>query len=233
MLATQALDLWALLGVCILGAMSPGPSLIVMLGITAHDGTRAAIFAAWAHALGVGMWAALTLGGWSAISRYTPWATTVISLAGALYLIYLAYLTIQGDGRALEEPEERGTAPHHDEASRGEAPSAEAQLNTKGLIRRAMPGLVIAVSNPKLMIFFTAIYTQVLPSSPSRGDQVVACLTPMIIDGAWYTLVAVSAARWGVIDLLTHYKRAVNYLSAALFISIAAHTAFETISASG
>lgn len=225
MLATQALDLWALFGVCVLGAMSPGPSLIVMLRITAHDGTRAAIFAAWAHALGVGMWAALTLGGWSAISRYAPWATTLISLAGALYLIYLAYLTIQ--------PEERRVALHHDEPLRDDAPIAEVQLNTRGLIHRAMPGLVIAVSNPKLMIFFTAIYTQVLPSAPSHGDQAIACLTPMIIDGAWYTLVAVSAARWGVIDLLTRYRRAVNYLSAALFVSIAAHTVFEVISASG
>lgn len=222
----ESLELSQLVGVCLLGALSPGPSLLVILGLMARYGARVAILAAWAHAFGVGIWALITLSGWSAISNYAPWATATISTAGALYLIYLAWTFMRREAQLFTESsglEETEHAP--------EAPLATSRITLTETIKRASPGLMIALSNPKLMIFFTAIYTQVLPQRPSETERFVACITPLLIDGAWYSAVALGASRWGLLSYLSRHERAVRYLTAALFLMIAAQTAREILSA--
>ena len=91
MSAQASLDLWTLAGICLLGAMTPGPSVVVILGVATRSGARAAVLASWTHALGVALWAFLTLYGWRLIVTHAPWAAQTISLLGAGYLIYLAY----------------------------------------------------------------------------------------------------------------------------------------------
>nr|WP_315981148.1 LysE family transporter [Aliamphritea spongicola] len=54
----------SLVAVCCLGAMSPGPSLAVVLRHALSNSTRHAVVAALSHAIGVAMWAMLTIWGW-------------------------------------------------------------------------------------------------------------------------------------------------------------------------
>ena len=54
-----AVNDWLLLiGVCALGAMTPGASLAVVTRHTLHGGHRAGAIAGVTHALGIGIWAA-------------------------------------------------------------------------------------------------------------------------------------------------------------------------------
>ncbi|HKI74867.1 MAG TPA: LysE family transporter, partial [Pseudomonadales bacterium] len=57
--------------VCALGAMSPGPSLAVVIRNTVSNGGREGVATAWAHAVGVGLYALATTFGLAAlIIRY-------------------------------------------------------------------------------------------------------------------------------------------------------------------
>src|SRR6056297_690961 len=62
------LSLWfSLAAVCAMGAMSPGPSLALVLRHTLGGGRLPGIAAALAHALGVGFYALLTVWGLGAL----------------------------------------------------------------------------------------------------------------------------------------------------------------------
>ena len=82
------LNLYTLTLVCLLGAMSPGPSLAVILGIAAQSGPSSAALASWAHAIGVGVWATLSLSGWSYLLTRAPEIAQWLTLIASLYLMH-------------------------------------------------------------------------------------------------------------------------------------------------
>ena len=74
-----------------LGLLSPGPSVLAILGIALAHGRRPAV----AMALGVGMgstcWALLTVVGLSALIAVSANALIIIKIIGGFYLLWLAY----------------------------------------------------------------------------------------------------------------------------------------------
>ena len=213
-----SLDLWTLAGICLLGAMTPGPSVVVILGVATRSGARAAILASWTHALGVALWAFLTLYGWRLIVHHTPWAAQTISLLGAGYLLYLAY-------QMWSEARHIGPQSSHDQQTLDH--DIEKKTPSSGLFRDGFAGFVIAMSNPKLILFFTAIYTQVLPLNPSPRDQILALMTPTIIDGAWYSFAVMIASRFGLLSFLEIHKVKTLYVTSSLLLMISIHTLHE------
>ncbi|MDA9347799.1 LysE family translocator, partial [Porticoccaceae bacterium] len=66
---------------CLLGAMSPGPSLAVIVGVILNQGRLAGMISALAHGLAIGAFALLTaLGLVVLLSRYTA-AFNLLQLA--------------------------------------------------------------------------------------------------------------------------------------------------------
>ena len=84
-------SLWlSLAAVCAMGAMSPGPSLALVLRHTLGGGRLPGVSAALAHALGVGLYALLTVWGLGALIVRFPMLFQAITWAGAAYLAWLA-----------------------------------------------------------------------------------------------------------------------------------------------
>lgn len=86
----MSLMVWmSLLLICVLGAMSPGPSLAVVLRQTVSNGRGHGILAGCSHSLGVGLWAAMTVWGLGLlVNDYEP-LYRLITWLGAAYLIWL------------------------------------------------------------------------------------------------------------------------------------------------
>src|SRR5690625_4920154 len=80
---------FAVIGLCLMGAMSPGPSLALVLKHTLHAGRRQGMVAGFAHGLGVGMHALAAMLGIAAIITTSPTLFTLIQWAGAAFLAYL------------------------------------------------------------------------------------------------------------------------------------------------
>ena len=214
--AQASLDLWTLASICLLGAMSPGPSIVVILGVATRGGVRAALLASWTHALGVALWALLTLYGWRLVVTHTPWAAQTISLMGSGYLIYLAYQMWSEAHRGLPQPDHVVHADHNLDVTK-----------KTSIVHDGIAGFVIAISNPKLILFFTAIYTQVLPITPSPQDQVLALVIPTVIDGSWYSFAVVMASRFGLLSFLETHKVKTLYITSILLVFISLHTLNE------
>lgn len=167
-------DWLTLASVCALGAVSPGPSLLVVLRATMSGGWSTGIATSWAHAFGVGVYALLVALGLGATIAAVPSLEWVLKLGGVGFLLYLAFRSLRSKGGAVPEPdgETRSTGPRD--------------------------GFFIALLNPKILIWFLALFSQfVLPES-TTVERLWMGTVALVIDGLWYSVV-VSAVSFGPI----------------------------------
>ena len=168
----MTLTAWfSLVVVCMMGAMSPGPSLVVVLKHTMSGGMKNGMLAALSHGVGVGLYAAASLLGLGTLMAQFPTVYQVLVYLGAGYLAYLGLKIL------LAKP------------SNDELQIQKSELSaTKAL----QDGFAIAFLNPKLAIFFLALFSQFIdPQNLTLSIGIIMCLTVFVIDTGWYLLVAV------------------------------------------
>lgn len=160
--------------VCALGAMSPGPSLAVVVRNTLGNSRVHGLATAWAHASGIGFYALLTtLGLAVVVERYRP-LYLALAVLGALYLVYLGVGALRAGGTVRLEPGER---------------------RHRAVAGAAREGFFIAFLNPKIAVFFLAVFSQFIHRGMSLGQHLGLSGTAAVIDGLWYSLVAVALSR--------------------------------------
>jgi len=186
--------------ICILGAMSPGPSLAVVLRNTLAAGRSEGVKTALAHGAGVGIYAFAAAAGLAVVITSTPVLFLIIQWLGAFFLAYLGVKSLVGH-TALQESIE-----------------AEAVTQVNGL----RSGFLTAFLNPKLAIFFAALFSQFVSAQAGLGEKFLMALTAAVIDAGWYLFVALSLSHSRVLCLL---RRKTDLLNKAfgivlLFLSV-------------
>src|SRR6266850_692224 len=167
-----------LLGAVLIGAVSPGPSFVLIartaIAVSRLDGLAAAL----GMGLGAALFAAAALLGLQALLTNVPSVYLGLKGFGALYLLYLAVRLWKG------APEPIVLSP----ASSG-FPTTPA--------RSFFLGLATQVSNPKTAIVYASIFAALLPAGQSASSALAIVFMIFAMETGWYALVAVafSAAR--------------------------------------
>ena len=162
---------FSLVLVCMMGAMSPGPSLAVVLKHTMSGGMKNGMLAALSHGVGVGLYAAASLLGLGTLMAQFPTVYQVLVYLGAGYLAYLGLKILLAK-------------PNNDEL--------QVQKSEVSATKALQDGFAIAFLNPKLAIFFLALFSQFIdPQNLTLSIGIIMCLTVFVIDTGWYLLVAV------------------------------------------
>ena len=167
----MVLSVWLSLAlVCMMGAMSPGPSLAVVLKHTLSGGMRNGMLAALSHGVGVGLYAAASLLGLGALMVQFPNVYQLLVYLGAAYLAYLGIKIL------LAKPSNN---------------ELQVQKSEVSALKALQDGFAIAFLNPKLAIFFLALFSQFIdPQNLTLSIGIIMCLTVFVIDTGWYLLVA-------------------------------------------
>jgi len=162
-------------GICLMGAMSPGLSLAMVLRHTLTGGRRNGCIVAITHGVGVGFYAFACISGLAFVITTSPGLFRAFQWAGAGYLVWLGIHGLL----AKTTPE-------------GQAPIAPP---TSSAVR---DGLMIVVLNPNVAVFFIALFSQVIGPETSLATRSGYALTACFIDMAWYSAVAwlFSSPRW-------------------------------------
>ena len=166
----------ALSFVCAMGAMSPGPSLAVILRNTISGGRLQGVMTGVGHGLGFGMYALLAVTGLSALLIAHESFFLFLQWSGALVLLWLSYdmLTyIPSDG--------------NDDHSID---------NRRGFIE----GFLISFLNPKILVFLVAVFSQFIDPQMSQSEKLLIAILAGLIDTTWYVLVAAILAGTPLID---------------------------------
>ena len=86
-----------------MGAISPGPSLAVILRVTLSQSSYHGAVAALAHGFGIGLWALFTMQGLAILMIHYPYAFHVMAMLGGLYLAWLGIKALRFAGQGSQE----------------------------------------------------------------------------------------------------------------------------------
>ncbi|MBQ0756601.1 MAG: LysE family translocator [Amphritea sp.] len=198
----MTLTAWlSLLAICCLGAMSPGPSLAVVLKQTVGNSRSHGLAASWFHAVGVGLWAFATISGLAILVAESEIAFKAITWLGAGYLAWIGVKAIRaGKGSTFT-------------VKSGE----KASILTAGI-----EGATISILNPKLAIFFIALFSQFVSPDATLADQLIMTATAALVDGLWYSIVTLLLSHGPILKTLQDRSQLVNRLTGGILIGLAA-----------
>jgi|TARA_B110000908_G_scaffold40684_1_gene49354 threonine/homoserine/homoserine lactone efflux protein len=190
---------FSLLAICCLGAMSPGPSLAVVLRHTISNGRAHGMVTAISHAAGVAIWALLTVWGLAVLVVEWPLVYQLLTYAGALYLMWMGIKALRS----------KGAGPMHVEPVK--APISEA----------ARDGLMVSLLNPKLAFFFIALFSQFVSAELVLADKLIMMGTASVIDAGWYIIVALALSHSQVLEKLQSKSATIDKISGVILLGLA------------
>ena len=172
-----------------LGAISPGPSLLMVIRNTIVGGRRRAVMCAVGHGIGFGLYAGIAIFGLIVLLEEAPGVFLGLQLIGIALLFWYGWLMWQ---HADDE---------HEQTFEGEA-------------RGFLEGFSIAFFNPKIALFLVAVLAQVLDAGMTLSTKLVIGFIGMAIDMAWYVLVAVFLTGTPLLEWLRNNGMLVNRTTA-------------------
>lgn len=184
-----------LAGICITGAMSPGPSLALVLARTVSGGRRAGALAAVGHGIGVGIYAGLAVGGVAVVLTASPLLVVGMQLAGAGFLAWMGVGLLRSDGATAESDGSKGNA--------------------------FTDGFALAFLNPKIAVFFLALFSQLADPNATAVEKIGMGLMAGVIDTGWYMLVALALGGPKLTAWLADRSRMLHRLMGVLLIGLA------------
>jgi threonine/homoserine/homoserine lactone efflux protein len=200
---------WTLfLAVAAAAVLSPGPAMLAILGQALQRGAMAALPVVLGNVVGAVLLMAASVLGLAALLAAVPHGLSALRWAGAGYLAWLGV-------RALRTPDGASVT----------ADSAPAKLSAG--VRR---GVLIALSNPKAILFFGAVLPQFVdPGRPAAPQFALLAAT-----FAGMELVVTSGVVLGAQVLAPALRRPaaarrVNQAGGAVMLAAAALLAFEPV----
>jgi len=165
------LAIFAIVGALLVGAMSPGPSFILIVQTSAASSRKNGLSMALGLGVGSAIFGLFALLGLQALFEKVEILYWSFKLLGGCYLLYLAYNIWKGASGSLAIDEESKSAKH-------------------ALHRSFLLGLTTQLSNPKTAIVFASVFATFLNSSLSLWEASVLISLIFLSETLWYGLVA-------------------------------------------
>lgn len=157
-------------------ALTPGPDVLLVIATAAKSGFKSAFKLVLGFATGCVFHTLLMVAGVTVLIAKTGWAIQVITVLGACYLMYLAYQTWR----------------HRSDQLKVDEVVAEPDF---------MRGVIMNISNPKVLLFFLALFPQFANLSEPGAESrllvlgLIFALVTVVVFGAlaWLTAKSLSA----------------------------------------
>ena len=165
---------------CAVVVLIPGPSVLFTVGRALSLGRRGALLTVAGNSIGVYVQVVFVARGLGAVVSRSATAYTAVKIAGALYLMWLGVQAIRHRHSWAE--------------SRSDA------ISPRGSWRVLRQGLVVGVTNPKMIVFLTAVLPQFTDDRSPVATQILALggvvvAIALACDSMW-ALAAGTARTW-------------------------------------
>ena len=204
-------ELWLLLALTLLaGAASPGPSLALVIRTSLAHGRSGGVLVGLAHGIGVWLYALAVVLGVATLLVGNQWLLSSFQIAGIVFLAYLGSMMLRGGVAAsrVNEPTEQ-------------PPAGSSEIEHRPAISYLRDGFLIVFLNPKIVVFFLAIFSQFLNAEQTLATQLTAASLAGIIDAIWYVLVALVVSSAAIADRLQRYSGPIDILFGLLLLAVA------------
>ena len=168
---------------------------------TMLGGHKAGLATAISHGFGVGLYAAIAVTGIGLVIVQSPFIFQTIQYAGAAFLLYLAFNALKSNGSNID--------------------LEVAQGQKKKGINGWREGFLLAFLNPKLAIFFLALFSQFVDVNASMSHKLIMIMTVGGLDAIWYSLVVLGLSRGPVLAKLKENSRFIDKFTGVVLILLA------------
>jgi threonine/homoserine/homoserine lactone efflux protein len=191
--------------VALVVTVTPGPATATIIRVAATGGRRAALGAILGNSTGVLLWAVLSALGISALVLASEIAFTALKLGGAAVLVWFGV-------RAL---------------LRRRAGSPEPAAPGRRVGGGYRTGLLTSVANPKLAVFFVALFPQFLdPGSAILPAALAMAGVITALDLVWYSALAYAVDR-ARSALRPRFQRVMERCTGAVMVALGVRLVFE------
>ena len=191
--------------ICIVGAMSPGPSMALIIRNSIKYGRMSGLLSSIGHARGIGIYAAISVVGLQLILINNIFIFNTIQFCGSVFLLILGILFLRNSQEKLSIDDD------------------QKKLNS------FFQGFEISILNPKILIWFAAIFSQFIDVSSTTMTKFIMVLMASSIDGVWYIIVTIIVTGFGLKQLLVNNTKTIQYISGIILIFISLFILYKTL----
>jgi RhtB (resistance to homoserine/threonine) family protein len=197
---------WEFVPVAIIVTLTPGAGTAMIVRNALRGGARAGLLTIVGNSIGVVAWALLSVLGISALVAASEAAFVALKVVGGAVLVWMGIGSLRRARAGLPEPDE---------------PAA-----TRRPLRE---GLITSLANPKLAVFFVALFPQfvddrahVLPTTLAMASLIVA------FDVVWYGMLSLAVSRAKRAVLRTRVARWMERVTGTVLVALGLRVALET-----
>lgn len=162
----MTLDLILAFNLALLAAIaSPGPAFLMSIRTSLAKGRAAGVRLGIGLGLMASLWTLAALLGLQSVFVLVPWAYTAVKMAGAVYLLWIAYNTWKGASKPLD-------------------------MDAKPAARDFWDGILLNLSNPKSVLFAAAVLIVIFPPDLTLGEKAFIVANHFLVEVICYGLIA-------------------------------------------
>lgn len=202
--------MWTIFFVQLIGLISPGPDFFYVCRKAMADSRRAAIWASIGITVGVGFWSLVVLFGLTFLNRTIPNFQSILMLAGGSYLGYNGWKMLQVKKSAVIEEKTQTT-------------------ERLSIWREMLGGLMINLSNPKIVVFFSSVLAGYVSNLSALNDILLVLAILMGSALIWFWLVAVLFSQKKIRRFYAAYNRYLDNAAGAVFMLFGSTLIYEAL----
>ena len=192
--------------VCLLGAMSPGPSMVVVINNAISKNRYHGILTSIGHGIGIGIYALFAVLGIGLIIKTNSFLFNGIKILSIFFLFYLGIKSFTSQNKIKFGNESK----------------------TAGL-KSFVEGFSITILNPKIFIWFVAIYSQFMSMENDLIFNSYLIITASIVDASWYIILTFITTSGPALRFFERKSNIISKFIGSLFMIISMILIFDII----
>ena len=192
--------------VCLLGAMSPGPSMAVVVNNAIFKGRYNGILTSLGHGIGIAVYATFAVLGLGLIIKTNIFVFYGLKILSIIFLIFIGVKSILNKKKLNLEKN-------------------DAKENTISFLQ----GFSISILNPKIFVWFVAIYSQFMSANNELIFNIYLVSIAGIVDAFWYIFLTLAVTTASALTFFQTKILLIQKIQGFLFIAIGLVLLFNLI----
>ena len=183
--------------VCLLGAMSPGPSMAVVINNAIFKGRYNGILTSIGHGIGIAFYATFAVLGLGLIIKTNLFLFNGLKILSIIFLIFIGVKSILNKERLNLE-----------------------KKNIKENTMSFFQGFSISILNPKILVWFIAIYSQFMSADNELIFNIYLVSIAGIVDACWYIILTLAVTTASALSFFQTKLTFIQKIQGFVFITL-------------
>jgi len=183
--------------VCLLGAMSPGPSMAVVINNAIFKGRSNGILTSIGHGIGIAIYASFAVLGLGLIINTNIFIFNSLKILSIVFLIFIGVKSILNKEKINLE-----------------------KKNTTEKAISFLQGLSISILNPKILVWFVAVYSQFMSVNNELIFNIYLVSIAGMIDACWYIILTLAVTTASALNFFQTKIKLIQKIQGVFFIGI-------------